>query len=212
MRDPLQYGRQMRRGSARVFHYALGVLALAFADAVVARAQSPQVPGAASALKLEAGKQIYDAGCVSCHGRDGKGQSQNLKGFEPPPTFPDFSDCPTSTPEPNVQWRAVITNGGPARSFSSIMPAFGDLLNAAQIDKVIDYVRGLCTEHAWPRGDLNLPRALVTEKAFPEDETVVTSSINAQGDPGVSSNVIYEHRIGATAMMEVNVPYAFTND
>src|SRR5262249_41021853 len=50
------------------------------------------------------------------------------------------------------------------------------------------------------------------EKAFPENETVVTASINAQGDPGVSSLVIYEHRIGATATIEASVPYEFTND
>jgi hypothetical protein len=90
------------------------------------------------------------------------------------------------------------------------MPAFGDALTAAQIDKVIAYLRGLCTEPAWPLGDLNLPRALVTEKAFPENETVVTSAFNAQGAAGVASNVIYEHRIGATAMMEAIIPYEFT--
>jgi len=183
---------------------------LVFAHAVGARAQS-SIP-ATGTLRLETGKQIYEAGCVSCHGRDGTGQAQHLKGFASPSTFPDFSDCPTSTPESNVQWRAVITHGGPARGFSTIMPAFGDVLSAAQIDKVIDYVRGLCTETSWPRGDLNLPRPLVTEKAFPENETVVTSVINAQGDPGISSAVIYEHRIGATAMMEASVPYAFSRD
>ena len=62
-----------------------------------------------------------------------------MTGFERPPTFPDFGDCPTSTAEPDVQWRAVITNGGQARSFSRVMPAFKDLLTARQIDQVIDY-------------------------------------------------------------------------
>jgi mono/diheme cytochrome c family protein len=163
------------------------------------------------AQPLESGKQIYEAGCAACHGRDGKGQPQTLSGFEPPPTFPDFSDCPTSTPESDIQWRAVITHGGRARAFSRIMPAFGDLLTPQQVDKVIGYVRGLCRESSWPRGNLNLPRALVTEKAFPENETVITASVNAQGEPGVDSTTIYEHRLGATAMIEAAVPYQFTH-
>jgi len=105
----------------------------------------------------------------------------------------------------------VITRGGHARAFSRIMPAFGDLLTPAQIDKVIGYVRGLCRESSWPRGNLNLPRAMVTEKAFPENETVIAASVNAQGEPGLSSTTIYEHRLGSTAMIEAAVPYEFTH-
>ena len=161
-------------------------------------------------LKLETGKQIYEAGCVSCHGPDGKGQSRSLIGFEPPETFPDFSDCPTSTPEADFQWRAIISNGGTARAFSPIMPSFKDLLTDDQIATVIEHLRSLCTETAWPRGNLNLPRPMVTEKAFPENETVIAGSFNVQGEPGIATNVMYERRIGPTAMFEIIVPYAFT--
>ena len=164
-----------------------------------------------SKLKLDTGKEIFQAGCVSCHGPDGKGQSQNLAGFERPVTFPDFSDCPTATPEPNVQWRAVITNGGPARAFSEIMPSFKDQLSAEQIDKVVDYLRSLCTEKSWPQGDLNFPRAMVTEKAYPENETVITGAFNVHGEPGVGTSVVYERRIGSRAMIEAIVPYNFTH-
>jgi mono/diheme cytochrome c family protein len=191
------------------------VLAISIACAGVsaAAAQTPASPQPApSKLKLDTGKQIFEAGCVSCHGPDGKGQSQNLAGFERPDTFPDFTDCPTSTPEPDVQWRAIITNGGSARAFSQIMPSFKDLLTPDQIVKVVDHLRSLCTEESWPRGNLNLPRAMVTEKAFPENETVITAAINARGTPGIASAAIYERRIGASAMFEVIVPFDFTND
>lgn len=167
-------------------------------------------PAAPSKLNLATGKQIYDSGCVTCHGPDGRGQVQALTGFEPPATFPDFTDCATSTPEPDVQWRAIITNGGRARAFSDIMPAFKDLLTQDQIGKVIDHLRSLCTDPAWPRGNLNLPRPLIAEKAFPENETVVSGAINAHGT--VATTVIYEKRIGASAMIEVIAPFDFTHD
>ncbi len=165
-----------------------------------------------SGLKLDTGKEIYMAGCVSCHGPDGRGQSQNLAGFERPPTFPDFADCPTSTTEPDVQWCAIITHGGPARGFSEIMPSFKDELTQEQIGKVIEYLRSLCTEKAWPRGNFNLPRPLITEKAFPENEVVLTGGFNLHAPPGGSTTVIYERRIGSSGMVEAAVPYNFTQD
>jgi mono/diheme cytochrome c family protein len=188
------------------------VTAVLAARPIPASAQPAVAAPVNDVLSFESGKQIWEAGCVSCHGADGSGQADSLRGFEVPDTFPDFRDCPTSTPESDIQWRAVITNGGPARGFSRIMPAFRDILTSEQISMVISHVRSLCTERAWPQGDLNLPRALVTEKAFPESETVVAGTINAQGAAGVGSTLIYERRIGATAMIEAIVPYAFSHD
>ncbi|HTO74862.1 MAG TPA: cytochrome c [Thermoanaerobaculia bacterium] len=164
----------------------------------------------AGKVKLGTGKQIYDSGCAACHGPLGKGQSQSLVGFQRPSTFPDFSDCSTATPEPDSQWRAIITNGGPARAFSAIMPSFKDQLTPEQIGKVIDYLRSLCAEKAWPRGNLNLPRPLITEKAFPENEAVMTGAIDGHG--AVATSVLFEKRIGASAMIEAIVPYEFTGD
>ena len=42
-------------------------------------------------------------------------------------TFPDFSDCPTSTGT-RLSVACGHHNGGPARGFSQIMPSFKDLL------------------------------------------------------------------------------------
>jgi mono/diheme cytochrome c family protein len=162
--------------------------------------------------KLESGKEIYLAGCVSCHGTDGKGQAQNLRGFQPPSSFPDFSDCPSSTPEADVQWRAIVTNGGPGRAFSQIMPSFKDFLSQEQIAKVVEYLRSFCADPSWPRGNMNLPRAILTEKAFPEDEAVVSSAINTSGGPTGGVTATYEKRIGPSAMIEVGVPYNYTHD
>jgi len=187
-------------------------LLLAALTAVMGTHQVALWAGSGSRLKLDTGKEIYMGACASCHGPNGKGQSQNLAGFERPSTFPDFTDCHGASPEPDLQWRAVITNGGPARGFSSIMPAFGQALTPDQIGKVIEYLRTLCAQSSWPRGNFNLPRPLVTEKAFPEDEVVLTGGFNLQGAPGGNATAVYEKRIGSSGMIEAAVPYNISQD
>jgi len=161
-------------------------------------------------LRLGTGAEIYKtAGCIACHGADGAGTPKTTAGFEPPRTFPDFTRCDQTTPESAVAWKAVITEGGVARGFSKIMPSFGEALTSEQIDKVVKYLRSLCKQPGWPMGELNLPRALVTEKAYPEDEEVISTSINAKGAPGVFNHIIHEQRFGKNNQIEVDVPITF---
>ena len=183
------------------------IVGVVWIHGTVVRAQSGN-----GGLKLDTGKEIYMAGCVSCHGPDGKGQPQILAGFQQPSTFPDFTDCPGATPEPDIQWRAVITDGGPGRGFSQIMPSFKDMLTQDQISKVIEYLRSLCPVKAWPRGNLNLPRPMITEKAYPENEVVIAGSYNAHGAPAGSTSVIYERRFGTSSMIGAVVPYSYKQD
>ncbi len=163
----------------------------------------------AAALKLVSGQDIYRAGCAGCHGSDGRGAPPATTMFERPDTFPDFTRCDQTTPEDNLAWKSVIRDGGPSRGFSPIMPSFSGALSADQIDAVVNYIRAFCREKGWPRGELNLPRALATEKAFPEDEVVLTTTFNAQGAPGVSNEIAYEQRFGVKNQIEVSVPFDF---
>ena len=71
---------------------------------------------------------------------------------------------------------------------------------------VIGYVRRLCTERGWPRGDLNFPRVFFTEKAFPENEAVLTTAIAGHPSGSIENQFLYEHRIGRRAQYEINVP------
>ena len=61
----------------------------------------------------------------------------------------------------------------------------------------------------WPQGELNLPRALYTTKAFPEDEIVFHSDIRTDGLDKISNKFIYERRIGPRDQVEVVVPYGW---
>jgi mono/diheme cytochrome c family protein len=161
-----------------------------------------------SSHPLESGEQIYKSACIACHGSDATGTPKSIAAFEPPRTFPDFTKCDQTTPEPDSAWKAVIVHGGPTRGFSQIMPSFGDALTSQQIDSVIKYLRSFCRNGHWPRGELNLPRALVTEKAYPEDEVVVSTALNAQGAPGGLTPIIHEQHFGVKNQIEVDVVYS----
>lgn len=153
------------------------------------------------------GRALYQAACASCHGADGTGAPQSLTGLQQP--LPDFTDCSFATREPDADWMAVSHDGGPARAFARTMPAFGDELSEDDLSAVLTYVRGFCRDKAWPRGELNLPRALVTEKAFPEDEAVFSSAAAAEGRGGVSNKLIYEKRFGARNQVELVFPFSW---
>jgi mono/diheme cytochrome c family protein len=154
----------------------------------------------------ETGEEIFRATCAGCHA-DGKGAPQSTVAFTVP--LPDFTDCKATTPESAVDWAAVIRDGGPVRGFSRIMPAFRDLLTPAQIQRVVAYMRTLCTDPAWPLGELNVPLALVTEKAFPEDEVVLSSTASTRGPASIENHLIFEKRFGSREQLEVDVPYGF---
>ena len=171
-------------------------------------AQQPSTPTAAdpgSARRSAA--EVYQAACATCHGPDGKGSPRAVVGFEVP--LPDFTDCAFATAEPDPDWYAVVHEGGPVRALDRHMPAFGDALSSEEIHLAISHVRTFCREERWPRGDLNLPRAFFTEKAFPENEAVWTTSISTADQGSVENTLVYERRFGARNQVEVVVPIAF---
>jgi len=168
--------------------------------------------GEVGSLQLDTGEHVYKTACVACHGSDGKGTPKSIAGFEPPDSFPDFTRCDQTTAELDNDYRAVIVHGGRYRGFSQIMPSFKQALTPEQINKVIGYLRHFCREQGWPRGELNLPRAMVTEKAYPEDEEVVSTAVNARGAPGVEAHIIHEQRFGKKNQIEVDAPINFQDE
>jgi cytochrome c553 len=168
--------------------------------------------GEIGSLRLDTGEQIFKTACVACHGPDGKGMPESISAFKQPDSFPDFTRCDQTTAEMNNDWKAVITHGGRYRGFSQIMPSFKEALTPEQIDKVVVYLRHFCRREGWPRGELNLPRAIATEKAYPEDEEVVSTAVNAKGAPGMLSHIIHEQRFGQKNQIEVDVPINFQDE
>jgi mono/diheme cytochrome c family protein len=152
------------------------------------------------------GAEIYQAACSACHGPDGRGNPQAIVGFDVP--LPDFTDCLFATVEAAEGWEAVVHEGGPVRALDHHMPAFGEALSEHEIALVVSHVRTFCRGvRAWPQGDLNLPRALITEKAFPENETLVTTQLGTGPGRAVSNALVYERRFGSRSMVEFNIPF-----
>jgi mono/diheme cytochrome c family protein len=171
----------------------VGPLALLFAAASPAFASD------------RSGEDIFQATCASCHGSDGRGASPAQTGLAVQPL--DFTNCRRTNREADHDWHAVIAEGGPSRGFSRLMPAFAEVLPEPEQDAVADYVRGFCAEPAYPRGDLNFPRPLVTEKAFVEDEFVLSTAAATQSPHNVDGKLVYEQRFLRRQQFEIIVPF-----
>jgi hypothetical protein len=118
-----------------------------------------------------------------------------------------FADCAT-TAEPAEQWETIVKKGGPARGLSSVMPAFGEAFSDDEIGAVVAYLRTFCARaDAYPPGDLNLRRLLVTGKAFPEEELVLSVAHRPQRSMRETElGVSYEKRVGPRFQYELTVP------
>ena len=184
---------------------AMWLAALAFACLAAASIHG-QVVAPPAASPLRSGTELYRAGCAACHGLDGRGLPPSTVGFDL--AIPDFTDCAFGSVEPDGDWLAVSHDGGPARGFDRRMPAFGEVLTEAEMLRILDHLRTFCGDPAWPRGELNLPRTLFTEKAFPENETVFTTSIGGGTLGSFAHEVVYEKRFGSRNQYEVVVPLA----
>lgn len=155
------------------------------------------------------GAKLYEAACAGCHGSDGRGKTQDQLGFDVP--VPDFTSCSFNSREPSADWVGIAHEGGVVRAFSEIMPAFGSALTVRELELIVEHVKGFCRDAAWPRGELNLPRAMFTEKAYPEDEAVLTFNVSESSSASSSMKLIWEKRFGARAQVELIVPYESAN-
>ncbi|MBN2408879.1 MAG: c-type cytochrome [Candidatus Aminicenantes bacterium] len=154
------------------------------------------------------GRELYLAACAACHGADGRGQPQSMVGFDLP--LPDFADSSFISREPREDWVAVSQLGGPVRRFSELMPSFKGVLTTDESRRIVSYIHSFNQDKSWPAGEHNLPRPLVTEKAFPEDEVVFSASGDLEGSGSIAGKFIYEKRLGSRNQLEVVIPYAWS--
>jgi mono/diheme cytochrome c family protein len=191
--------------SRRLRRIAFLLAALLFAG----HSASAQARPTVTAAQTMDGGQLYLEGCATCHGADGRGMDRALVAFEE--ELPDFTDCSFASREPAADWVTIAQRGGPVRGFSQMMPSFDDALGEEALARVIAHVQQFCRDSKWPRGELNLPRTLATEKAYPEDEWVLENEMEVDG-PAVGHALIYEKRFGSRSQIELELPFSYRRE
>lgn len=112
-------------------------LQAAFRVAVAApgEASGPLNPLVVDAPALQAGRQLYAANCVPCHGVSGRGDGPNAAGLNPRPA--DFSQHMIPGKHTDGQVFLWIRDGFPGTA----MPAWKDRLGEQQIWQLVIYLR-----------------------------------------------------------------------
>ena len=99
----------------------------------------------ASAVDTNKGKKVYEAKCLTCHGKEGRGDGPTAQGLGKKPrnfTEPDFLKTRT-----DADLKKTILEGRPP------MPAFKGTLKDKDIDEVIPFVKSLAVNgHASMKG------------------------------------------------------------
>ena len=89
------------------------------------------------------GKELYQYFCAQCHGE--KGDGKGINATEDLPTQPkDFTspkNLPVFTDEQIIN---TVTHGGPREQLSFIMPSWGNILSAKEIELLRAHLRGIC--------------------------------------------------------------------
>jgi mono/diheme cytochrome c family protein len=94
-------------------------------------------PMAGDQSAADAGKQIFETNCTSCHGTNAKGDGPAAASLNPKPA--DLADLESSFSDAYIFWR--ISEGGAIPPFNSQMPTWKSTLSEDQIWQVITYLR-----------------------------------------------------------------------
>ena len=154
------------------------------------------------------GEQLYRTACVSCHGPDGKGQPEVGRRLRHAAArFHRLRVHDAGSRSRLVVGRAHGRHGS-ARSIAGCRRSSTRCRDDGDRQRSSTTSAASAPSRGWPRGDLNFPRVFFTEKAFPENEAVLTTTMASHPSGVVENAFLYEHRIGRRAQYEVNVPFA----
>ena len=108
-------------------------------------------PLASQAQDAAAGQEIYTQYCALCHGPQGKGDGSLSANLDPKPR--NHTDGAYMNALSDAHLLKVVGGGGAAAGLSPIMPAWGAILSAQQIQDVVAFVRTLAMPPYMPPAD-----------------------------------------------------------
>lgn len=101
------------------------------------------INAAAAAGNIESGAKFFSANCARCHGQGGRGDGPDLVKLQSAVSPDDWTDQESNKELTDSFIVAMITKGGKANGKSRIMPAFGNKLNAQQVQDLLAFIRSL---------------------------------------------------------------------
>jgi len=111
--------------------------------------EAVQAPTALAPADSLSGPALYARHCAACHGPTGAGDGWNAGNLPVTPTA--HADPTLMSERPDDTLYDAIAAGGFVLDKSNRMPAFGRMLDDAQIRALVDHIRTLCdcTQPAW---------------------------------------------------------------
>ena len=113
-------------------------MSLAALTLALAFQQAPTAPPARVAPGVQDPKELFaKSKCVTCHGEDGRGDTEKGRKLE----VPDFTSRKWSDETSDKEIRETIRNGTKDKKGKVRMPAYRTKLTAGQIKALGEYVR-----------------------------------------------------------------------
>ena len=92
----------------------------------------------------EAGAEIYEINCASCHGAEGEGDGPAAEALDPKPASLADAHLMEDMTDGALFWR--VSEGGAFTPFNSTMPPWKDVLSEEQIWQVVTFIREFAEE------------------------------------------------------------------
>jgi len=151
------------------------------------------------------GQALFLNACAFCHGADGKGNGPIAATLAVKPS--NFTDCRITAEDSVEIAEGTIREGGPYQGLSQQMPSFRFVLTEEQIADVATYMKTFCNDPDWVPGELNLPRPLLTDKAYPEQEAIFGARFGRGLENATELFGDVEYRLNGLTSLELDVNY-----
>jgi hypothetical protein len=162
------------------------------------------------------GRAIFETHCAACHGSDGKGTGPAAATLPVKPA--NLTDCRRTAEDDIEMIDAIIHHGGSYAGMSPVMPAWDKVLTAMEISDVAAYEKSLCDDPNWVPGELSFPRPLITGKAIPEQEVILSgqytrnvNNVNPGGEKILNFDGSIEYRLDGRTEIELEAPFTIIN-